>query len=143
MAECKIIRADSGYGAGHGLTYFEGISRESAGALGLCLHMVEIPPLKRAKAHLHEGHESAIYTLEGTVEMLYGEQMEHFIEVSPGDYLHIPAGVPHSPWNPSTDRTARALIARTDPSETENLVMRLDLEPIVLAWLAAHGREIS
>ena len=39
-----------------------------------------------------------------------------------GDFVYIPAGLPHQPFNPS-DRVARALIARTDPNEQESVVL--------------------
>ena len=39
-----------------------------------------------------------------------------------GDYIYIPAGVPHQPYNPS-DSPCRALIARTDPHEQESVVL--------------------
>ena len=42
--------------------------------------------------------------------------------VHEGDYVYIPAGVPHQPFNP-TERMARALIARTDPNEQESVVL--------------------
>lgn len=142
MAVCTVVRPSAPYGAKHGLTYFEGISKESAGSGALCLHMVEIPPLARATPHLHQDHESAIYTLEGAVEMLYGEQLEQHIRVEPGDYLHIPAGVPHCPWNPSPDVVARAIIARTDANERESLVLREDLEPLVEQWLASRSQSV-
>jgi uncharacterized RmlC-like cupin family protein len=41
------------------------------GSHGLCLHMVTIPPLARAKAHLR--HESAVYVLSGEAGMWYGK----------------------------------------------------------------------
>lgn len=143
MDTCSVIRASAPYSGKHGLTYFEGISLESAGAKGLCLHLVVIPPLARAVAHLHEGHETAIYMLEGVVEMLYGANLEKHAVVGPGDYVHIPAGVPHCPWNPSEDTVARGVVARTDPNQKESLVLRPDLESVVEAWLQSHNQKIQ
>jgi len=42
--------------------------------------------------------------------------------VEEGDFLYIPAGVPHQPYNP-TDTPARAVLARTDPNEQESVVV--------------------
>lgn len=96
-----------------GLTQFEGISAESAGARALCAHLLEIPPGGRAKAHRHAGHETAIYVLEGRAVLWFGEELESRVEVGPGDFLYIPPYVPHVPANMSpgsrgTDRPQRA-----------------------------------
>ena len=58
-----------------------------------------IPPGGRAKAHRHESHESAIYTVSGRCEFWWGEGLAHRDEVGPGDFVYIPAGVPHLPIN--------------------------------------------
>ena len=52
----------------------------------------------------------------------HGPNLEFTDRVEQGDYVYIPAGVPHQPYNP-TDKPARALIARTDPNEQESVVL--------------------
>jgi uncharacterized RmlC-like cupin family protein len=44
-----------------------------------------------------------------------------------GEFLYIPAGVPHLPYNPYAAE-AVAVLARTDPNEQESVVLRPDLE---------------
>ena len=123
MKHCTIIRGSrGGYRGKQGLDYFPGISSESAGAEGLCLHLVELPPGGEAEAHLHAGHESAIYVLEGTASMRHGPHLEHVDTMSAGDFVYIPAGVPHQPYTPSNE-VVRALIARPDPNEQESVVL--------------------
>jgi uncharacterized RmlC-like cupin family protein len=47
--------------------------------------------------------------------------------VRTGEFLYIPAGVPHLPLN--TGRTdAIAVLARTDPNEQEGVVLLPDLD---------------
>lgn len=130
--ECRRLRAGSTYSGKQGFDYFEGISRESTGAQAICMHLLEIPPGARARAHLHESHETAIYVLEGAAKMYWGERLENLMEVTRGDMIHIPAGVPHLPFNPF-EVPARAVIARTDPHEQESVVLRPDLESLVPA----------
>ena len=124
MKECRIIRGGDakGYAGKQGLDYFAGVSAQSCGSEGLCLHLLVIPPGGQAKAHLHEGHESAIYVLEGSAAMRHGEGLAQVDEMTAGDFVFIPAGVPHQPYNP-TDRPVRALVARTDPNEQESVVL--------------------
>jgi uncharacterized RmlC-like cupin family protein len=42
---CQIVRTDATYNGKQGLTYFAGISAESVGAQGLCMHMLRMPPV--------------------------------------------------------------------------------------------------
>ena len=67
--ECRVVRGGGVYEGQQELSYSTGISAQSAGSSGLCLHTLVIPPGGRAKAHLHENHESAIYMISGSAEM--------------------------------------------------------------------------
>jgi uncharacterized RmlC-like cupin family protein len=120
-AVVTVIRPADSYDGKQGLTYFSGISAESAGATGICMHLLTIPPGGRAKPHLHEAHETAIYVLSGESEMWYGEGLAEHLVVRAGEFLYIPAGVPHLPANPSATEPCTAVIARTDPNEQESV----------------------
>ena len=122
MKDCKLIRGGEAFHGKQDLDYFAGISAETANSDAICLHMVVLPPGAKAKAHYHEAHETAIYMLEGVTEMHYGANLEKHMRVEQGDYLYIPPGMPHQPYNP-TDKVARAIIARTDPKEQESVVL--------------------
>jgi uncharacterized RmlC-like cupin family protein len=126
-AYCKIVRGGDSFSGKQGLDYFSGVSAESCGAKAICMHMLVMPPGAKAKAHFHEAHETAIYMLEGVSEFLHGPNLEHCDRVSAGDYIYIPAGVPHQPYNP-TDERAVAIIARTDPNEQESVILTPELE---------------
>lgn len=126
---CRVISGAGSYEGKQGLTYLAGISAESVGAQGICMHLLRMPSGARAKAHLHAAHETAIYVLSGRTGMWYGEHLEHHLAVGPGEYLYIPAGVPHLPYNPGPDE-AVAIIARTDPNEQESVVLRPELETV-------------
>ncbi len=121
-AECKVIRGGEGFRGKQGLDYFAGVSAQSAGARGICMHMAVIPPGAEAKPHYHEAHETAIFQIEGSTSFRHGPNLEFTDVVNEGDYVYIPAGVPHQPFNP-TSRMARAIIARTDPNEQESVVL--------------------
>lgn len=123
MAECKVIRGGgAGFHGKQGLDYFAGISAESAGSTGICMHMLVMPPGAEAKPHYHENHETAIYQIEGSGAFRHGPNLEFLDYVEAGDYVYIPAGVPHQPFNPS-DKPVKVLIARTDPNEQESVVL--------------------
>ena len=122
MAECVVVRGGKPFSGRQGLDYFEGISAESAGSTGICMHRLELPPGTTARPHLHEHHETAILMLSGTARMRYGEDLAEELEVTAGDFLYIPLGIPHQPFNAS-DEKATAVLARTDPNEQESVVL--------------------
>jgi len=124
---CPIVRPDSSYAGLQGLQYFAGISAQNVGSRALCMHLLKMPPGARAKAHLHEAHETAIYLIAGRAAMWYGPQLEHHLEMHAGEFLYIPAGVPHLPYNPF-DAEAVAVLARTDPNEQESVRLLPELE---------------
>ncbi|ARO25352.1 cupin [Rhizobium sp. S9] len=129
---CHIVRPRHAYGGKQGLNYFEGIAAETVGASGICMHLLTIPPGVRAKAHLHEAHETAIYVLSGEAHTWYGERLEHHVITHAGELFYIPAGVPHMPANLS-GTPCTAVIARTDPHEQESVVLLPDLDALVPA----------
>ncbi|MEZ4657324.1 MAG: cupin domain-containing protein [Caldilineaceae bacterium] len=90
--------------------------------------LADHPACGRAKAHLHENHETAIYVISGKGGMWYGEQLEEHMVCKAGDYVYIPAGVPHLPYNTSATEVCTAVVARTDPNEQESVVLRPDLD---------------
>jgi uncharacterized RmlC-like cupin family protein len=124
----RLVRTDDTYDGRQGLTYSVGVNRENVGAEGLCMHVLRIPPGGRAKAHKHEAHETAIYLVSGEVEVLHGEGLRERTTMRAGDFLYIPAGVPHLPINPG-DVEAFGVLSRTDPFEQESVVLLPELDP--------------
>ncbi len=104
------------------LPYFVGISGRTVGARGLSMHLVVIPPGARAEPHAHRGHETGIYVLEGRVETRWGANLEHSVVSEAGDFLYIPPDVPHEAINLSDSEPARAVVARDDPAEQDDVV---------------------
>jgi len=104
------------------LPNFVGVSSATTGSKHLSMNIVVIPPGGAAKPHIHRGYETAIYILSGRVETHYGLGLSKSIINEEGDFLFIPADLPHQPVNLSTTEPARALVARNDPNEQESVV---------------------
>jgi uncharacterized RmlC-like cupin family protein len=104
------------------LPAFVGISAETAGSEGIGMNMIVIPPGASADPHYHDGFETAIYLLSGRVETRYGDGLAQSTINEAGDFLYIPAGVPHQPRNLSDTEPARALVARNTAREQESVV---------------------
>jgi uncharacterized RmlC-like cupin family protein len=126
---CAVVRGGEGFRGKQGLDYFEGISAQTVGADGICMHLLTIPPGGRAVPHLHEHHETAVYVLAGEGEMWFGEGLREHLVARAGEFVYIPAGVPHLPANPSSSEPLVAVLARTDPNEQESVVLLPDLQP--------------
>jgi uncharacterized RmlC-like cupin family protein len=86
------------------------------------MHLVVIPPGGVAAPHCHRNFESAIYLLEGRVETRYGPGLRQSVVNVAGDFLFIPPDLPHQAFNLSDTEPARAIVARNDPNEQENVV---------------------
>ncbi len=119
---CVVVRPADSYAGKQGLSYVAGISAETVGATGLCMHLLTIPPGGRANAHLHEAHETAIYVLSGEGAMWFGPDLAEHVSVKAGELLYIPAGVPHLPYNTGAEPVV-AVLARTDPNEQGSVVL--------------------
>ena len=121
-AEIITIRPSATTGTKQGLPIFQGISGQNAGAKHISMNKVIIPPGGAAKAHMHKGYESVIYLIKGRVKTLYGEGLKKEVINEAGDFLYIPADLPHKPINLSTTEAAEAIVARTDPDEQESVL---------------------
>ena len=129
-AACQLVKSGASYVGKQAFTYFAGVAAENTGAQAICMHLLHVPPGGRAKAHLHAAHETTLYVLSGHAGMWWGEQLEEHMECVAGDFIYIPAGVPHLPYNLSESEPCTAVVARTDPNEQESVVLRPDLDGI-------------
>ena len=127
---CQLVRPDTSYVGKQAFTYFAGISADNVGSEAICMHLLTIPPGGRAKAHLHEHHETTIYVMTGEAGMYFGDRLLEHMACRAGDFIYIPAGVPHLPYNASATEPCTAVIARTDPNEQESVVLRPDLDEL-------------
>lgn len=104
------------------LPFRPGISENTAGARGISMYKIVIPPGSSAEPHEHVKFETAIFLLKGRVETRYGARLEKSVINVAGDFIYIPPGLPHQPVNLSNIETAEAIVARNDPSETESVL---------------------
>jgi uncharacterized RmlC-like cupin family protein len=135
---CRVVRPGRGTHAKQQLLHAAGISADTVGAKGIHMQLVTIPPLARAKAHKHEGHETAIYMLSGKSGVWFGEELEQHLFVGAGEFFYIPANMPHLPYNPSEEEVCVAVVARTDPHDEESVVLLEDLDTLFPAPVGAY-----
>jgi len=130
LDQCHVVRAGAAFTGKQGFDYRTAISAEAVGSRAIHMQLLTIPPGGRAKAHKHENHETAIYCLSGLSGCWWGETLEHHVEVGAGDFMYIPANVPHLPYNASKTEPCVAVISRTDPNEQESVVLLPELEKV-------------
>ena len=94
------------------------------------MHLLTIPPSAKGKAHMHEDHETTMYVLNGEGGMWYGKNLQEHLTAGAGDFIYIPAGVPHLPYNLSETEPVTAVLARTDPNEQESVVLLPELDKL-------------
>jgi uncharacterized RmlC-like cupin family protein len=132
----RVIRTTESYIGKQGPSYAGGVSAESAGSQAIWLGMITVPPGGRTKAHYHEEHETALYMVSGVIDMWYGDQLEHYEECLAGDYIYIPAGVPHVAVNRS--QTEPALVVGS-----EGTLPSMSCDPMRDAACQAHPPPLS
>ena len=125
-----MIRAAEQFHSKQGHLLAPGISAQSVGAQRINLQIAIIPAGGRSKVHKHEHHETAIHVLNGESGMWYGERLEQHLIARAGDFLYIPANVPHLPYNMSKTESCVAVIARTDPNEQESVILLPELDKL-------------
>jgi uncharacterized RmlC-like cupin family protein len=130
LPTCRLVRAGQPYQGKQGLMYAPAISAETVGAQAIHMQLLTIPPGGRAKAHKHKAHETAIYVLRGAGGMYYGERLELHLVARSGEFMYIPANVPHLPYNMSQTEPCVAVVARTDPNEQESVVLLPELDAL-------------
>jgi uncharacterized RmlC-like cupin family protein len=123
-----VIHGCQQYKSEQGSLYTPAISAETVGAKSLFFGVVTIPPGERTKAHIHQFHESAFYVLSGEdIHLWSGDELEHHEVAREGDYLFIPANVPHVAVNRGA--TAAVFVgARNEPTAQESVLMRPELD---------------
>lgn len=118
-----VIRGSGTHRGWNGIRYKTGMSASNVGAKKLSMNVATIPPGGVAHAHVHVDFEVMLYILEGRVRHEYGPHLRESVENGPGDFIFIEPGVPHEVFNLSGTEPVVAVVARSDASEWENIVV--------------------
>jgi uncharacterized RmlC-like cupin family protein len=130
MTTCKHLRPGDPYVGQQGFTYITGLTGTTCESRGISMTVVNLPDGARAKPHLHREIETAVYLLEGETEMFFGERLEECILARAGEYVYIPADMPHLVINRS-GAMCRALVAHTAADDQAGIVLLPELDALV------------
>jgi uncharacterized RmlC-like cupin family protein len=129
-ANCKLIRPGDAYRGQQGFTYVTGLTGVTAGSQHISMTLVNLPDGARAKAHLHREIETAVYVLEGETEMFFGERLQDRLVAHAGEYVYVPADMPHLVINRS-GASCKALVAHTAADDQVGIVLLPELDGLV------------
>jgi uncharacterized RmlC-like cupin family protein len=126
--KASVVRSGAGHRAEQGSDYEPGVSAETVGSKSLWLGMITLPAGKRTRAHVHEHHETALYMLSGDeMELWTGDQLQYRDIVRPGDYIFIPANMPHVAVNRGR-QPAVFIGSRNEATAQESVVLRPEMD---------------
>ncbi len=93
------------------------ISQATVGAHNIYMGRYRVPPGTRSRPHYHDGCESSLYMLTGSIRILWGDHLEQSLQLEPGDMLYVPERVTHVVENVSSTEAADYVVARDSPEE--------------------------
>jgi uncharacterized RmlC-like cupin family protein len=75
--------------------------------------LFEVAPGSRTGVHHHGEQETIAYVLSGVCEIRWGASGESVARAKAGDFIHVPALMPHMEINPSTLEPFRWVVVRS------------------------------
>ena len=124
---CKVVRSGDAYVGQQGFTYLAGLTGGTVGSRGISMTLVTLPDGARAKTHLHREIETAVYVIDGEAEMYFGDELQELLRARAGEYIYIPADMPHLVVNRS-GAPCRALVAHTAADDQAGIVLLPELD---------------
>jgi uncharacterized RmlC-like cupin family protein len=119
MSQCQSIRIIRPTDFDRGTAQTPGSKRRAAIVpdqgieTSLWAEMFIVEPGARTGIHHHGAQETIAYVLEGESVVRWGERGEFSATAHSGDFLHVPAWLPHMEVNASNDRRFAWVVVRS------------------------------
>lgn len=97
-----------------------GVDANTTGAGRIWLGLVTCAPNTLGPPHHHGEAETAAYVLSGRIRVYFGEGFHEFVDAGPGDFIFVPAHLPHIEGN-VTEEPAEAVLSRSPDNIVVNL----------------------
>jgi uncharacterized RmlC-like cupin family protein len=78
--------------------------------------LFEVKPGSRTGIHHHGDQETIAFVLSGVCEIRWGAKGEFVAYAKAGDFIHVPAFLPHMESNLSKERSFRWVVVRSTPT---------------------------
>jgi uncharacterized RmlC-like cupin family protein len=125
----KVIKPGADRETPRGVVGGAEISQATTGATSLYMGVFRVPAGARSRPHFHEGCESAVLMLSGSLDVSWGERLEQTVRLEAGDLVYVPPRETHLLVNPSADEPAEYVVARDAPHE----------DSVEVPWAQAPG----
>jgi uncharacterized RmlC-like cupin family protein len=129
QAETRVIKPlqlDGNTPQTRGMHRLAAVSNLLVGSEKLWAGVTMADPNTASSVHHHGPLETVVYVAEGRGKLRWGRRLEHETDLEAGDFLFVPAYVPHQEINPSADQPALWVVVRSGP---EAIVVDLALSP--------------
>jgi uncharacterized RmlC-like cupin family protein len=101
-----------------GMRRYAAISGALTGSQHLWMGGNTVQPGQKSADHHHGEADSGIYVVSGHPRFVFlVDGSEQHIDAAPGDFIFVPAWVPHREENPSPSEEAVVVLARSTPEE--------------------------
>jgi uncharacterized RmlC-like cupin family protein len=117
-AEARVVKPlqfDGDTPQTDGMNRLAAVSGLLVGSEKLWAGVMLAEPNTASGVHHHGPQETVVYVAEGRGRLRWGRRLEHETELEPGDFLFVPAYVPHQEINPSADQPALWIFVRSGP----------------------------
>src|SRR5437764_14940118 len=108
----KVVKPSGDRDIPRGVVGGAEISQTSAGAQNIYMGLFRVPPAARSRPHYHEGCESAVFMLSGSLRVKWGDHLEQELVLEPGDLVYVPPRETHLLENISDSDPAEYVVAR-------------------------------
>jgi uncharacterized RmlC-like cupin family protein len=78
--------------------------------------LFEVKPGARTGIHHHGEQQTIAYVLSGICEVRWGARGEYTARAKAGDFIHVPAFLPHMEINPSDSEPFHWVVVRSTPT---------------------------
>src|SRR6059058_5102986 len=83
----KVVKPGSDRDVPRGVVGGSEISQSSTGAQNIYMAVFRVPPGAQSRPHYHEGCESAVYMLSGSLRVKWGDRLEQELTLAPRDLM--------------------------------------------------------
>jgi uncharacterized RmlC-like cupin family protein len=106
VSDVRITRSghlDSNTPQSSGILRLAAVNSDLTDSSKICGGLMIAEPHTSSSVHHHGDQETVIYVLGGGGQVRWGRRGEFSEMLRPGDFVFIPAGVPHQELNPSAE----------------------------------------
>lgn len=104
-----------------GMARRSGVDAATSGATRIWMGRVTGLPGMDSGPHHHGASETAGYILSGRCRIYYGDGYSQYVDCEPGDFVFVPAYLPHIEVNLSQDEPIEFVTARSPDNTVINL----------------------